>query len=295
MSETPTAVVSEKRPTSNLVLRVASALPLAALVIYLLLFAGSPLGFVGLVCFGGIAATFEISRVVALGAAPYRVWVSTMSFALAYAVSADGFAVVGVANLPSLPLLPVLVCLLFGAFAMALFEPEPTERAGWQMAWLFSAPAYLGTLLGVLLLLFLRPQGGEWVLLAMFYAFFSDTLAYFSGRFIGKYYGKKLFPAVSPKKTWAGAVGGLVGAVLGSLLASLTFLPTLSLAAGVVLALVAGVVGQLGDLIVSLMKRSTGVKDTGGIMPGHGGVLDRVDAFLFTSAVTWLYVEYLQP
>lgn len=279
--------------TSNLLLRVASALPLAALTIYLLLVSEYPLGFVALVCVGGVLASFEMSRVVALAAAPYRVWVSLMSFVMAYAVGSQGFSRIELADLPQLPLLPTFVCLIFGAFAMALFEPEPTDRAGWQMAWLFAAPAYLGTLLGVLMLLFLRPSGGEWVLLAMFYAFFSDTLAYFSGRFVGRYFPRKLFPAVSPKKTWAGAYGGLVGAVSGSLLASFTFLPELPLVAGVVLALVAGLVGQLGDLIVSLMKRSTGVKDTGGILPGHGGVLDRVDAFLFTSAVTWIYVEYI--
>ena len=275
---------------SNLTKRVLSGVPLAAAVIWML-FWENKVGFFAFAIFGGFLASLELSRITGLQAAPYRAWVSAASLGLVFAIVSPALGAIGVSEPLAVPLLPLLVLIVFGAFALALFEPEPSDRAGWRMAWLLAGPMYLGILLGALLLLFLRPSGGGWLLLAMFFAFFSDTLAYFSGRFFGK---KKLFPAVSPKKTWAGAYGGLAGAALGAALASATFLSEeLPLGAGIGLALVAGAIGQVGDLLISLVKRSTGTKDSGGLLPGHGGVLDRVDALLLTAATTWVYVEYV--
>jgi phosphatidate cytidylyltransferase len=128
------------------------------------------------------------------------------------------------------------------------------------------------------------------VLLCLGLAWFADTSAYFAGRFLGR---RKLYEAVSPKKTVAGAIGGLVGSVVWALLGSLWFLRSLPLAHAVPLAIVAGVLGQAGDLAESLLKRSTGIKDSGDIVPGHGGVLDRVDALLMTSVVVFLYTQWI--
>ncbi|HEY3232626.1 MAG TPA: phosphatidate cytidylyltransferase, partial [Roseiflexaceae bacterium] len=94
---------------------------------------------------------------------------------------------------------------------------------------------------------------------------------------------RQMAPLLSPKKTWEGAVGGLVGSVTASLVCiPLLGLP-LTLGAGVVIGLVGGVVGPLGDLAESLIKRQVGLKDAGSIIPGHGGVLDRADSLLFTA------------
>ncbi len=129
------------------------------------------------------------------------------------------------------------------------------------------------------------------VLLCLGLAWFADTSAYFAGRFLGR---RKLYEAVSPKKTVEGAIGGLLGSVVWALLGSLWFLRgALPLAHAVPLAIVAGVLGQAGDLAESLLKRSTGIKDSGDIVPGHGGVLDRVDALLMTSAVVFLYTQWI--
>jgi phosphatidate cytidylyltransferase len=117
-------------------------------------------------------------------------------------------------------------------------------------------------------------------------AWFGDTGGYFAGRFLGKH---KLYPAVSPKKTVEGSLGGLAGSVVGALWASFGYLPSLPVAHAVPLAIVAGALGQAGDLGESLIKRSTGVKDSGQIVPGHGGILDRVDALIVTSSVVFLY------
>jgi phosphatidate cytidylyltransferase len=134
-------------------------------------------------------------------------------------------------------------------------------------------------------------DGAGFVVLALMLSWLSDTGAYFAGRFLGKH---KLYEAVSPKKTVEGAIGGLVGAICGALLAHFFYLKSLPLVDGLVLAIVAGGLGQAGDLGESLMKRSVGVKDSGGIVPGHGGILDRVDALLVTSSLTYLYVLWMR-
>jgi phosphatidate cytidylyltransferase len=125
------------------------------------------------------------------------------------------------------------------------------------------------------------------VLLALTFAWLGDTGGYFFGRFLGK---TKLYEAVSPKKTRAGFVGALVGAMLGAALISLFLLPELELRHALPLAVVSGGLGQLGDLAESLLKRSIGVKDSGNVVPGHGGILDRVDALLVVAPVVYLYV-----
>jgi phosphatidate cytidylyltransferase len=134
-------------------------------------------------------------------------------------------------------------------------------------------------------------DGPGFVVLALMLSWLSDTGAYFAGRFLGK---AKLYPAVSPKKTRAGAFGGLGGAIVGALLAHFFYLKSLPLVDGLVLAVVAGAIGQAGDLGESLLKRSFGVKDSGGIVPGHGGILDRIDALLVTSGFCCLYVLFVR-
>jgi phosphatidate cytidylyltransferase len=134
-------------------------------------------------------------------------------------------------------------------------------------------------------------DGPGYVVLSIMFAWFGDTGGYFAGRFLGKH---KLYEAVSPKKTVEGAIGGLGGSALGAVVAHFWYLPSLPLGAGIALALVAGALGQLGDLGESLLKRSTGVKDSGAIVPGHGGILDRVDALLMTSTVVFLYTLWMK-
>jgi phosphatidate cytidylyltransferase len=151
-----------------------------------------------------------------------------------------------------------------------------------------AVPIYVGAPLG--LLARMREvdgsEGAGKVLLVLMLAWLGDTGGYFFGRFLGK---TKLYEAVSPKKTRAGLVGAMVGAVVGALIASQSFLPRLSPGHAVVLGVAGGLLGQAGDLTESLLKRSTGVKDSGGILPGHGGILDRIDAVLVLSPLVYLY------
>ncbi len=129
------------------------------------------------------------------------------------------------------------------------------------------------------------PIGLGWTLLVILVTWIADTAAYLVGRSIGKH---KLAPHLSPNKTIEGALGGLVGAALVALACfSLFGLPGGPVAA-IVSGLLLGVAGQVGDLSESLMKRQAGVKDSGDVIPGHGGILDRIDALLFALPVGWL-------
>jgi len=130
-------------------------------------------------------------------------------------------------------------------------------------------------------------EGGHFVILVLVIAWLSDTGGYFAGRFLGK---SKLYEAVSPKKTWAGAYGGIAGSLLGVIAMKLLFLDWLGWFDVVAIAVAGGVIGQLGDLAESLIKRSVGVKDSGALLPGHGGILDRIDAVLFIAPLVYGYI-----
>jgi phosphatidate cytidylyltransferase len=181
-----------------------------------------------------------------------------------------------------------LLFVIVGGVLVPLARPEPLDRAGLRLAWLIAGPLYVGGLLSSLGRIHLGAHGGAWVLLSMWIAWSSDTGAYFAGRFFGKH---KLAPRVSPAKTIEGAIGGWLASLTGGLAAHYWFMPTLPLLDALVLAAIANVLGQAGDLVESLVKRSTGVKDSGNILPGHGGMLDRVDALMFTVSACWVYTQ----
>jgi phosphatidate cytidylyltransferase len=135
-------------------------------------------------------------------------------------------------------------------------------------------------------------HGASTVVLVLVVAWVSDTGAYFAGRFIGaKYWPAKLYEAVSPKKTWAGAIGGLAGSLAGVIALKLVYADWLTWLDVVLIAIPGGILGQLGDLAESLIKRSVGVKDSGSLLPGHGGILDRIDAVLFIAPYVYAYLR----
>jgi phosphatidate cytidylyltransferase len=135
-------------------------------------------------------------------------------------------------------------------------------------------------------------HGGNTVVLVLIIAWIADTGGYFAGRFLGK---SKLYEAVSPKKTWAGLWGGLAGALVGVVVLKLAVAEWLSWADVVLLAIPGCLLGQMGDLAESLIKRSVGVKDSGSLLPGHGGILDRIDAVLFIAPYVYVYLVVKYP
>ncbi len=129
------------------------------------------------------------------------------------------------------------------------------------------------------------PFGEHWLTLTLFVIWASDTFAYFAGLSFGS---RKLYEQISPKKTWEGALGGALGAVLIGVLYGALFLPRVSSGFIAVLAVVLSAVGVVGDLAESLLKRATACKDSGSVLPGHGGFLDRFDGVVFALPVMYL-------
>jgi phosphatidate cytidylyltransferase len=190
----------------------------------------------------------------------------------------------------------VLLSLLFVVPLLGLLIPlwrlgEISSAASRTFAGV-AGPLYIGGLLCALALV--RRDAGavgpHYVFMCLTFAWLADTGGYFFGRFLGK---RKLYEAVSPKKTRAGFVGALLGAEVGAALAHFVYLRSIPLANALLLGLVAGALGQLGDLVESLLKRSTGIKDSGSIVPGHGGMLDRIDALIIVAPIVYLYILWV--
>ncbi|MCK4986755.1 MAG: phosphatidate cytidylyltransferase, partial [Desulfobacterales bacterium] len=149
---------------------------------------------------------------------------------------------------------------------------------------------YIPVLLSFLVLIREGSSGMIWVFVLLAVIFAGDTGAYYVGSYLGRH---KLSPAVSPGKTIEGSIGGLaVNLVLGGV-GKYFFLSGLPWGLSLLFFLTVGIAGQVGDLFESELKRSSGIKDSGGILPGHGGILDRIDALLFASPVAYIFIRYI--
>jgi phosphatidate cytidylyltransferase len=150
---------------------------------------------------------------------------------------------------------------------------------------------YIGFCSAHLILLRSLPQGIYWLLVLTAITASSDTGAYYVGRTLGK---TKLYPALSPGKTRAGAVGGIIGGMLGGLVAAAILFKGADFLLLALLSLALSAIGIIGDLIESLIKRVSGVKDSGQILPGHGGLLDRCDSLLLTAPLLYYVLVWGQ-
>ena len=169
-----------------------------------------------------------------------------------------------------------------------LVRKQHLADAGRHFAYALAGLVYVPMLACVWPLL-KKELGPEWLFLALALAFSSDTHAYFGGRAFGKH---KLYEAVSPKKTVEGSIGGLVGGVAAMVgMGHFWLAPEIPIAHCVALGLVGSALGQIGDLVESMIKRTFGIKDSGHILPGHGGMLDRVDGLLFVAPLVYYYAK----
>lgn len=149
------------------------------------------------------------------------------------------------------------------------------------------APPVLGLLYIPCLFTFqiqIRQFGPEWIILLYGLVWSADSLAYYVGKGIGK---RKLYTAVSPHKTVEGALGSLTGGVVGALILKAVLIPQLTISSAVLIGFIIGFVSIIGDLVESMFKRDAGVKDSGILIPGHGGILDKIDGALFAGPVLY--------
>jgi phosphatidate cytidylyltransferase len=188
------------------------------------------------------------------------------------------------AFLPALTMLIIFFALLF------LFTFRDVRTASVEVSQVFTGFLYVPFLLAHLLMLRGLPYGVQWIFLMLVIVMSGDTCAFYVGSSIGR---RKLYPAVSPNKSVEGAIGGVVGSITGALIAKGSFFPQLAFADAIATALLLGILGQLGDLFESFLKRGYGVKDSGTIIPGHGGVLDRLDSILFAAPGAFYYASFI--
>lgn len=259
--------------------------------------------------------------VVALSLLPLVLWLvyeggyytAALTGVAAAACAAEYFKITGVGFSPPswiglalaglFPFLPVLKPQTAGAIGFWLLA------AYFLLVWTYllvagprgDAPARAGNLLtgllygafGMTALSTLRgmEHGGQWVVCAMAVTWSNDTAAYFAGRAFGRH---KLFPEVSPNKTWEGFFGGMAGSIGSLFIVRAVVFPELTVLDCLLVGIAGGILGPAGDLCESMLKRAHQVKDSGTLIPGHGGMLDRVDALLFNGPMVFLYARYLR-
>jgi phosphatidate cytidylyltransferase len=236
-----------------------------------------------LVTAAALAALLEYDRIV------YAAWQRTLP---------GPIPVVGLLTIPFMCwaahmgrtdyMLTVLLANFVAAGALSLFsfgkDPRVLEIVQKQI----QGVVYIPLLMALLILIRQAPEGFQWLFTLVLTVFAGDTLAFYTGTFLGRH---KLCPSISPGKTIEGSLGGLVANLLAAVIMKNFFSPAVGWTQLLTFCLLCGIAGQMGDLFESQMKRVSDIKDSGGLLPGHGGMLDRIDALLFASPVAYLLLR----
>lgn len=265
---------------SNLAKRLLSGIPVAAFVILVILY-GRPHGLWALVYAATLIALDEFLRMTLPSEARLVRWVA---FGIGAVFSASLYWLQD----PEVSL-SMLTCAVVVLFAVHLARTGDMAVVGARVGLALLGVLYVGLLLTPAALLGLRRHGQDWLFLMVTMVFLGDTGSYFAGRFRGR---RKLAPDVSPGKTVEGAVGGLLAAVGAVVLAKSWYMPQIHWMDCLLLAVPTSALAQIGDLSESMIKRGAGVKDSGWILPGHGGMLDRIDGLLFAAPYVYLYARW---
>ena len=256
--------------------RIYTILVLAPLL-YAVIRYSPPLAFSGVVVLAGGLALFEF----------YRLCFGARSHSWLIGIGLTGFAALILGTHRPDIIVPTLLATLVCIISVPLLSRSPLEQSLRDGAMTLFGVLYLGLTLGTLSMTRLLPLGEWLIFFLLLVTWASDTGAYLVGTLYGRH---RLAPTISPKKTVEGLVGGLIAAIIAGYAARWWFLPDLSGLDCLILATLLTISGLWGDLTESAMKRSVGMKDSGGILPGHGGMLDRLDSLLFTAPVFYYYV-----
>jgi phosphatidate cytidylyltransferase len=199
---------------------------------------------------------------------------------------------------PRFSVLPVLALVLMGLSLLSLTRHDDVHDKFGNLVMTLFPVIFLGLLLGYIVALRMLPgeDGHDLPFLLLLVVAAADTGAYCGGRLLGR---RLLAPGISPSKTWEGLLMGMLWAVAAAFLARVWFMNRLEIADCVLLGLMLAMVGSAGDLVESTLKRWAGAKDSSGLIPGHGGVLDRIDALMFAAPVLFYYhlqfMRHLSP
>lgn len=183
------------------------------------------------------------------------------------------------------PLIIAVDLILVAGLTLPVFKTDP--QAPHLVAKQVLGLVYISLFLSFLILIRSAENGAGWIFWLLCIVAAGDTGAFYSGTYLGRH---KLCPWVSPKKTIEGSIGGLIANIIVALVFKMILLPSLAVLPCIAFALVVGIAGQVGDLFASEFKRSAGIKDSGTLLPGHGGFLDRLDALLFASPLAYLLI-----
>jgi phosphatidate cytidylyltransferase len=270
----------------NLARRVGTA-AVALPALLALMFLAPPRATVALVAVAAFLGLWEFNALLAArGVRPFRL--------VGGLVAAGVFAEVVAVDAPALWAVPVLPLALLFVLGAMLQRADDIPGAVPAAAATLLGACYLGGLGGALAALRALPPAdvGAWRLTLLLAIIMSaDTLAFFAGSAFGRH---KLAPRISPGKTLEGLAGGLVGGILAALVVRRLGLPNLPLVDAIALGAIVSALGVVGDLAESLLKRWAGVKDSGALFPGHGGMLDRLDSLLFGAPVLYYYFLILR-
>jgi len=248
-------------------------------LLYLILF-GPRVLFYSLLCALSIVGIFEFNDTTDTSfPRPVRWALPLLSVAF--------FAVLYYRRILIMPFMLFLFALIPLAYFM-ITSPSKGPKGTSEIAIALFGPVYILLPLSMLVLVDMRPDGKTWIMFLVVVMFLSDSGAFYFGRSMGRH---KLYEAVSPKKTWEGAFGGLFCSLLGGLIFMRIFRPGGFDSGLFILIPLLSIAGQLGDLAESMLKRNHSKKDSGRILPGHGGVLDRIDGFLFAIPMLYLYLD----
>jgi phosphatidate cytidylyltransferase len=265
---------------SNLVLRILSAAVLIPVVLALIIWAPAH-AFAGFIAFVAALAGFEFGDITLGKRFPgHRFLVAVLG-----AMICAGVYLSTVAAWAPLASLFLVVPVTAASF---MLDKSPLNRSVPAAAYSITGALYTGGLFGCITLIFSTgdPLGRYWVILLASGTFVGDTMAYAFGKALGK---RKLAPRISPGKTWAGAFGGAIGTMGCVALAKVTLLPSLEWLDVVLLGVPLAAACQFGDLVESFLKRGFGVKDSGRLIPGHGGMLDRCDGLMMGAPIIYLF------
>ena len=185
---------------------------------------------------------------------------------------------------------PFLVVLLLVLAVFFMANSQDLSSTISKMGIALFGILFIGFLLAYVSLVRNMPQGRGWVLFLIITVWAGDIFALISGSFLGRH---KLYPRISPNKTFEGLAGAIVGSIIVALVFSWFFIPNLGTGPCVLFAIGLAIFGQLGDFTESMLKRSAQVKDSGTLFPGHGGMLDRLDSFLFSAPFLHYSLLYL--